>query len=66
MRRFALGLAVTVLSAAVLVFAVDWSKVAEVLRGANLKYVVLAVVFLLISTASKTVRWRLLLPTPRL
>jgi hypothetical protein len=62
MRRFALGLAITLVSAAVLVFAVDWSKVSEVLRGANLKYVVLAVAFLLISTASKTVRWRLLLP----
>ncbi len=62
MRRFVLGLGMTIVSAAVLVFAVDWSKVIEVLRGANLKYVVLAVGFLIVSTASKTVRWRLLLP----
>ena len=62
MRRFALGLAITLVSAAVLVYAVDWTKVWEVLSGANLKYVILAVAFLLMSTASKAVRWRLLLP----
>jgi len=62
MRRFAPGLAITLVSAAVLGYAVDWTKVGEVLRGANLKYVALAVAFLLLSTAAKTVRWRLLLP----
>lgn len=62
MRRFALGLAITAISAVVLVFAVDWSKVAEVLRSANPAYVALAVAFLLSSTTAKTVRWRMLLP----
>lgn len=62
MRRFALGLAITAVSATILVFAVDWSKVSEVLRSANRAYVVLGVGFLLSSTAAKTVRWRMLLP----
>lgn len=63
MRRFALGLAITAVSAAILVFAVDWSKVSGVLRSANPAYVGLGVVFLLTSTTAKTARWRMLLPT---
>lgn len=62
MRRFALGLAITAISAVVLVLAVDWSKVSEVLRSANPAYVALGVAFLLSSTTAKTVRWRMLLP----
>jgi uncharacterized protein (TIRG00374 family) len=72
MRRFILGLAVTVVSAALLIRLIDWDSTVAALKSANPKYIVFAVTCLLASLLAKTVRWRLLLPsnasitTPRL
>lgn len=72
MRRFALGLIVTVVCVGVLVELIDWSTTADALRSANPKYILFAISCLVLSLAAKTARWRLLLPsgsnvtTPRL
>jgi len=72
MRRFAIGLAVTVVSGALLARATDWSVTISVLKTAHPDLIALAVTCLVISLAAKAARWRLLLPdnagitTPRL
>lgn len=63
MRRFAIGLVVTVASAALLIRLIDWSTTRDALESANPKYIAFAVTFLVLSLAAKTVRWRLLLPS---
>ena len=72
MRRFALGLAFTVLCAGLLFRLIPWSSTETALRSADPMFIGLAVSCLLASLIAKTVRWRLLLPdtsqvtTPRL
>lgn len=72
MRRFVVGLVITTISAGLLFRLIDRSATVDALRGADLRFVILAVSSLMISILAKTVRWRLLLPaqsdvtTPRL
>lgn len=71
-RRFLLGLIVTVVCAGLLFRLIPWSSTQEALRSADPIFIGLAVTCLLASLIAKTVRWRLLLPetsgvsTPRL
>ena len=72
MRRFVLGLLVTVVSVALLIRLIPWSSTEAALRAADPLFIALAVSCLVASLIAKTVRWRLLLPegsgvsTPRL
>lgn len=72
MRRFLLGLIITVASAALLLRLIPWTSTRAALAAANPWFIALAVTFLVVSLVAKTVRWRLLLPensgisTPRL
>ena len=72
MRRFLLGLALTVICAGLLFRLIPWSSTEAALRAADPMFIGLAVTCLVASLAAKTVRWRLLLPetapvtTPRL
>jgi glycosyltransferase 2 family protein len=72
MRRFILGLLLTILCGGLLVRLIDWSTTADALESAHKNYIILAISCLVFSLVAKTVRWRLLLPstsgvtTPRL
>ncbi len=72
MRRFIIGLIITCVCAGLLFRLIDRSATADALRGADPRFVLLAVTCLMVSIAAKTIRWRLLLPsqsevsTPRL
>jgi len=72
MRRFAVGLAITIFCAALLFRLIPWSSTEAALRTADPLFIGLAVTCLVASLVAKTVRWRLLLPeasevsTPRL
>ena len=72
MRRFVLGLAVTLVCAVLLFRLIPWSSTQTALRSADPMFIGLAVSCLVLSLAAKAVRWRLLLPeaspvtTPRL
>ena len=72
MRRFVIGLAVTVACAALLLRLIPWSSTRAALQSADPVFILLAVSCLVASLIAKTVRWRLLLPessgvsTPRL
>ena len=72
MRRFILGLAVTLFCAVLLFRLIPWSSTETALRSADPMFIGLAVSCLVLSLAAKTARWRLLLPeaspvtTPRL
>lgn len=72
MRRFAFGLAVTIVSAGLLFRLIPWSSTEAALRSADPAFIALAVTCLVASLMAKTARWRLLLPdasgvsTPRL
>ncbi len=63
MRRFALGLVLTVVCGALLVRLIDWEATLTTLQNANPKYIAFAVTCLVLSLAAKTLRWRLLLPS---
>lgn len=63
MRRFALGLVLTVVCGALLVRLIDWDTTFATLQNANPKYIAFAVTCLVLSLAAKTLRWRLLLPS---
>lgn len=62
MRRFTLGLAITLISAGLLLRVADWSQTVSVLQSADPTFIALAVTCLVASLAAKTARWRLLLP----
>jgi len=62
MRRFVLGLVVTVVCAVLLFRLIPWSSTETALRSADPMFIGLAVTCLVASLAAKTVRWRLLLP----
>lgn len=70
--RFALGLAVTAICAALLLHLIPWSSTRAALSSADPVFIGLAVTCLVASLIAKTIRWRLLLPdasgvsTPRL
>lgn len=72
MRRFVIGLIITSVCAGLLFRLIDRSATADALRGADPRFVILAVTSLMVSIGAKTIRWRLLLPsqskvsTPRL
>ena len=72
MRRFVFGLIITCICAGLLFRLIDRSATADALRGADPRFVVLAITSLMVSIGAKTIRWRLLLPsqsavtTPRL
>ena len=63
MRRLLIGLALTAISLVLLIQLIDWNETWDALKRANPWYIALAVGFLLLSVALKTVRWRFLLPT---
>lgn len=62
MRRFFLGLLITVASGALLVRLIPWTSTEAALKAANPWWIALAVTCLVVSIAAKAVRWRLLLP----
>lgn len=62
MRRFVLGLVVTVVCAVLLFRLIPWSSTETALRSADPMFIGLAVTCLVASLAAKAVRWRLLLP----
>lgn len=63
MRRFGLGLALTIVCGGLLVRLIDWDTTIDALKAANPKYIAFAVSCLVLSLIAKTVRWRLLLPS---
>ncbi len=63
MRRFVVGIAFTLGSVALLLRLIDWRTALEILQHADLRFIGLAVVSLLISLSLKTLRWRFLLPS---
>jgi len=62
MRRFVVGLVVTVVCVALLVRLIPVAATRAALRAADPWFIALAVSCLIASLAAKTVRWRLLLP----
>lgn len=72
MRRFVIGLAITIFCAVLLFRLIPWDRTEAALKTADPLFIFLAVTCLLASLTAKTLRWRLLLPdasglsTPRL
>lgn len=62
MRRFLLGMAITVVCGALLLRLIPWASTRAALEAANPGFIALAVSCLVVSLIAKTVRWRLLLP----
>ncbi|MBA4180434.1 MAG: hypothetical protein C0506_07590 [Anaerolinea sp.] len=63
MRRFLIGLVITVVCVGLLIRLIDRAATISALKSADPVLIVLAVTFLMMSIAAKTARWRLLLPT---
>lgn len=62
MRRFSIGIAATLVSAALLSRMIDWRATRDALAAADPTFIALAVACLVLSLAAKAIRWRLLLP----
>ena len=63
MRRFLIGLVITVACIGLLVRLIDRDATISALKSADPALIALAITCLMVSIAAKTVRWRLLLPT---
>ncbi|MCC7363258.1 MAG: flippase-like domain-containing protein [Dehalococcoidia bacterium] len=62
MRRFALGMVITVASLALLARVINWDSTRSALSSADPWLIAAAVTCLVLSLAAKALRWRLLLP----
>lgn len=63
MRRFLIGLVITIVCAGLLLRLIDRTATLSTLQAADPRFIALAVSCLMMSIAAKTMRWRLLLPT---